>query len=93
MGKDPGVLHLKCGKRYPNGDRTGHCAKCCESFFGSGAFDRHFYYDDAGEFTCRDMGTLGAPWRLDTEGRWRHGEEMDAEAKARLRPDGDPEDD
>ena len=34
-------VHPKCGKTIPGGNSGGHCARCCESFRGDAAFDKH----------------------------------------------------
>lgn len=78
-----GVLHPKCGQRFPAGDRTGHCGACCATFFGLAAFDKHLVRADH-RVTC-SAPSEGREWHLDSAGRWHIGEPMSAAAVARLR--------
>lgn len=80
-----GVLHPKCGNRFPAGDRTGHCASCCESFYGLAAFDQHQSAAD-GRVSCSLPSTDGGKWWLDDSDRWHYGEKMSEEDKARIWP-------
>jgi len=48
------VTHPACGKSWKQrGNRTGHCAKCHETFEGVTLFDWHQLLDDEGRVTCR----------------------------------------
>jgi len=76
-----GVLHPKCGKRYPTGDRTGHCANCCQTFYGLSAFDRHQSVQQ-GRVSCSMPSTDSGEWRLDDADRWHFGERMSPEQAA-----------
>lgn len=78
-----GVLHPACGKRFPAGDRTGHCSQCHETFYGLTAFDRH-QRSQAGRVRCLIPTTNSEEWRLDAEGRWHYGERMTTEQAAAL---------
>jgi len=47
------VTHPKCGKSWiQRGNRTGHCAKCHETFEGLTAFDAHQKLNDDGSVRC-----------------------------------------
>ena len=49
----------KCGTVWrQHGNRTGHCAKCHETFEGSSLFDRHQRLDASGAVTCLDPATI-----------------------------------
>ncbi|MCX2747172.1 hypothetical protein OOZ51_05000 [Arthrobacter sp. MI7-26] len=78
------VIHPKCGKRFASGDRTGHCAACCETFYGLAAFDQHLIRADH-RVSCSVPTADGGEWHLDSAGRWHIGEPMSAAAVARLR--------
>jgi len=53
------VTHPKCGKSWKqHGNRTGHCAKCHETFEGVTAFDAHQRINDDGSVTCLDPRTI-----------------------------------
>ena len=71
------VLHPKCGKTYTNNNTVGHCAACCETFFGLRAFDKH-----RRGAMCNV--TNDALFWLDDRGRWHWGERMSDEDKARV---------
>ena len=81
------VTHPKCGKTWiQHGNRTGHCAKCHETFEGIAIFDMHQTLDDDGRVTCRDPNTITigkakAPLRL-VDDSWR-GPGMPDELKAK----------
>lgn len=66
--------HPKCGKRIvQHGNRSGHCAKCCETFEGLALFDLHQKLLPSGQVECLDPATLksrGAPLVL-KHGSWR----------------------
>lgn len=48
------TTHGACGKWWKQrGNRTGHCAKCHETFEGSTLFDWHQLLDDKGSVICR----------------------------------------
>lgn len=79
------AVHPKCGTRFPSNDSTGHCAKCCRTFYGLTAFDQHQTAVD-GAVTCTDPDTeTGKPWWLDEDGRWHYGERMTEQAKQAMR--------
>lgn len=53
------VTHPKCGKSWrQRGNRTGHCAKCCETFQGIALFDQHQIIQPDGSVICRDPATM-----------------------------------
>lgn len=79
------VLHPKCGKRFANAASVGHCAECCETFVGLGAYDKHLSRDDAGKYTHRDPAVEGL-WWLDDRGYWHHGPRLTEAQKAELFP-------
>jgi hypothetical protein len=66
--------HPKCGKRITQrGNRTGHCAKCCETFEGLALFDLHQKLLPSGQVECLHPSILkyaGAPLSL-VDGSWR----------------------
>ena len=68
------VSHGACGKTWKQrGNRTGHCAKCHETFEGITLFDWHQTQADGGVTKCRD--SSDAEWikkdlRL-VDGAWR----------------------
>jgi hypothetical protein len=70
------VTHPKCGKSWTqHGNRTGHCAKCHETFEGITVFDMHQLIGEDGRVTCRDprtitIGKAKVPLRL-VDGSWR----------------------
>jgi hypothetical protein len=64
-----GVLHPKCGKRFPDTPRTGHCSGCCETFYGIAAFDEHQRRGDAGRVQCLAPAE-GDQWHRDELDRW-----------------------
>lgn len=72
------IGHPKCGKTWAQrGNRTGHCAKCCETFEGLTLFDAHQRVADDGSVTRLDPATMtfhGKPLR-NIGGSWR-GPEM-----------------
>ena len=48
------VTHPKCGKSWnQRGNRTGHCAKCHETFEGISLFDWHQVLNPDGSVLCR----------------------------------------
>lgn len=49
------ITHPACGESWrQRGNRTGHCAKCHNTFEGSSLFDWHQTLDDQGAVICRD---------------------------------------
>lgn len=61
--------HPKCGKKILNrGNKTGHCAKCCETFYGITAFDKHQRMNPDGSVTCLDPASLG--FVLQSDDHW-----------------------
>lgn len=75
------TYHGACGKGWKQrGNRTGHCAKCHETFEGITLFDWHQVIQSNGSVKCRD--SSDAKWiekglRL-VDGAWR-GPEMPKE--------------
>lgn len=68
------VKHPKCGKSWEqHGNRTGHCAKCHETFEGITAFDAHQHVNDDGSVTCRDPRTVkvSGTFLVLRDGSWR----------------------
>lgn len=54
------ITHPACGKSWTqHGNRTGHCAKCHETFEGAALFDRHQEHGPKGEVICRDPREMG----------------------------------
>ena len=78
------LFHPKCGQRFPDTSRTGHCGACCRTFYGLAAFDRHQSHV-GGKVVCADPADDSREWRLDKEGCWRFGAGMTPEARAKLR--------
>lgn len=68
------TTHGACGKTWKQrGNRTGHCAKCHETFEGIALFDWHQLLDDKGDVICRtpaDEKWISKELRL-IEGTWR----------------------
>lgn len=68
------VSHGACGKMWKQrGNRTGHCAKCHETFEGIALFDWHQTLAADGTTKCRDSSDakwLAKDLRL-VEGAWR----------------------
>jgi hypothetical protein len=68
------TAHSACGKRWKQcGNRTGHCAKCHETFEGITVFDKHQRMNEDGSVTCRnpaDVLISKQPLRL-VDGTWR----------------------
>ena len=69
------VTHPRCGKSWKQrGNKTGHCAKCHESFEGISLFDKHQVLDDEGRVSCLDPASLefpkGWPLKQDEYGTW-----------------------
>lgn len=79
-----GILHPKCGQRFADSERTGHCATCCQTFFGLAAFDQHLNRDETGEYWHTVPNNGVDKWWLDDKGRWHHGEKMTDEQKIAL---------
>lgn len=80
------VRHPKCGKSWrQRGNRTGHCARCCETLEGLTLFDAHQRLRADGRVECVDPATLkdhGQLLRL-VDGTWRGGG-MGLEAVSRV---------
>jgi hypothetical protein len=72
------TTHGVCGKSWTQRvDRTGHCAKCHETFEGLALFDAHQAIQPDGSVICHDPAVMvfrEAPLRL-VGGMWR-GQEM-----------------
>jgi hypothetical protein len=68
------TTHGACGKTWKQrGNRTGHCAKCHETFEGITLFDWHQLLDDKGGVICRtqsDAKWISKGLRL-VDGTWR----------------------
>lgn len=81
------VYDPKCGKRWKQrGNKTGHCAKCHETFEGLSLFDAHQIINADGSVTCKDpalmtVGKAKVPLRL-VEDSWR-GPGMPDDVKAK----------
>lgn len=75
----PGYIHPPCGKTVPGGASGGHCAKCCLSFRGGAAFDRHMLRAEDGSYIHQDPASAvtatGKPldYWLDGKGLWHLG--------------------
>lgn len=82
-------IHPKCGKSYPGGDGAGHCAVCCETFIGLGAFDKHFSRNEDGSYFHRTPLEVDLWWK-DTRGYWHHGQRLTEEQRKELWPSDDP---
>lgn len=67
-------VHPKCGKTIvQRGNKTGHCAKCCETFEGLSLFDAHQRVVAGGRIEClppAHMKFKGKRLRL-VDGSWR----------------------
>lgn len=79
-----GILHPKCGERFPDSNLTGHCASCCQSFFGLGAFDKHLSRDEAGNYIHLTPNDGVENWWQDEKQRWHHGPRISEEQKQQL---------
>lgn len=78
-------VHPKCNSTFPPGDRTGHCAACCRTFYGENGFEAHRRGKHGESRHCIDPFTDDKhTWRQDGQGRWRLGEQLTDEAKARI---------
>lgn len=82
-------MHPKCGKRYPSGNRAGHCAKCCETFIGLTAYDAHLSRDSNGKYLHLNPETLPTDdakndWWSDEHGYWHKGARLTEEQKAEM---------
>jgi hypothetical protein len=78
--------HAACGKGWhQTGNRTGHCAKCHETFQGLTLFDWHQQIGDDGHVICRDMTgpESAAKGNRLVDGVW-HGPAMPAELREKL---------
>lgn len=68
------TYHGACGKGWiQKGNRTGHCAKCHETFEGLTIFDAHQKIQDDGSVICQlpsDMIFAKEPLRF-IDGTWR----------------------
>jgi hypothetical protein len=54
------VTHPRCGKSWvQRGNRTGHCAKCHETFEGIAIFDAHQRINDDGSVRCLPPAEVG----------------------------------
>lgn len=71
------VYHPRCNKSWPNSDTVGHCAACCETFYGLEAFDKHRRGG-----VCK---TSDAKFWQDDKGWWHHGKRMSEEQREKLR--------
>jgi hypothetical protein len=79
-------VHPRCGKSYPGGDGAGHCATCCETFIGLGAFDRHLWRQEDGTYVHREpVENIGLWWK-DARGYWHHGQRLTEEQRKELWP-------
>lgn len=75
------VYHPKCDSRFwAAGNRSGHCAQCCDTYYGITAFDKHQRLVD-GKVVCARTGPL---WWQDDKGSWHHGERLTEEKKREL---------
>ena len=96
------LTHPKCGKQFPNGNRAGHCAACCETFIGLAAFEAHRVGEHGTGRRCEMKPYVShrraAPGGLvittfghwqDDNGYWHYGEKLTAEQKAELWPTSD----
>jgi len=77
------VTHPKCGKQFANAASVGHCAVCCETFVGQGAYDKHLTRTEKGNYFHRAPAEVGL-WWLDERGYWHHGTRLTEEQKAEL---------
>lgn len=86
-------VHPKCQKTFPDGNRAGHCAKCCETFIGNTSFEAHRVGDFPNGRRCEiqpyagPLTESGNPsyghWQ-DPAGNWRHGRKLTAEETAEV---------
>ena len=72
--------HPKCGKQFPNGNRAGHCAACCETFIGLTAFEAHRVGEHGTDRRCE----LQPKHWQDENGYWHHGDKLTEEQKAQM---------
>ena len=88
------AFHPKCGRRFPSGNRAGHCAACCETFIGQTAFEAHRVGEHGVDRRCIDLIAAAdayemgeenaAPFWTDERGYWHHGAKLTDEQKAAL---------
>lgn len=84
MGKKPPILHPKCGQRFVDSSRTGHCGECCRTFYGTAAFDNHLSRDEDGKYVHADPATDKREWHLDEQDRWHFGPRLTKEQKEQI---------
>lgn len=78
-----GVIHPKCGKRFPGTVRFGHCSVCCETFVGLGAFEAHRVGEHGVDRRCVDLPNTEL-FRQDDKGFWHYGERLTEEQCEKL---------
>ena len=79
-----GILHPKCGQRFADSERTGHCGTCCQTFFGLAAFDKHLVRENGRYWHTVPEDNEVSEWYLDEKQRWHHGPRMSDEQKQQL---------
>ena len=80
-----GVLHPKCGKRFPGGPRSGHCSGCCETFIGLASFEVHRVGKHGEDRRCE---VTEEHW-ADARGYWHYGPRRTPEQIAEMFGTGD----
>lgn len=89
-----GVIHPKCGKRFPGTVRFGHCSVCCETFVGLGAFEAHRVGEHGVDRRCElkpyrsytkeyPHTEVFGHWQ-DDKGFWHYGERLTPEQREKL---------
>ena len=86
-------IHPKCGKRFPNNQRAGHCAVCCETFIGLATYDAHLSRDESGAYLHLDLANAdpALKWWADERGYWHKGDRLTDEQKAKMWPSDEGE--
>lgn len=75
----------RCGRSWnQHGNRSGHCAKCHETFEGIALWDAHQTIRENGSVQCKPAQFMlyqGFPL-ISRDGSWRSGKPFDAEVFA-----------
>lgn len=78
-----GILHPKCGERFADSERTGHCGTCCQTFYGLAAYDKHLVREGGRYWHTVPNDGVDSWWK-DEKQRWHHGPRMSEEQKQQL---------
>ena len=86
------LTHPKCGKTFPNNNRDGHCAACCETFIGLTSFEAHRVGEHGKDRRCeiqpyetiRENGSPSYGHWTDERGYQHYGKQLTPEESAAL---------